>query len=129
MTQESSANWEITIVLPLGVVDNQLRRIEEQLRIVNMKALNFGKEHENWSLRRLIAARLEHIGETLDSIARLVSDIDADIQPRATNVTRTSHEDKIVSHGTDAPTGHILQPRDGAGPGSSTFKPNPDQDD
>jgi hypothetical protein len=122
MTQASSANWEIAIVLPLGVVDNQLRRIEEQLRLVNMKALDFGKEHENWTLRRLIGARLEHVSELLDSIARLVSDIDADMQPRATNATRRPR-------GTDATTDDIRQSQDGVAPGSAMRKANPAQDD
>ena len=82
MTQPPFANWEIAIVLPLGVVDSQLRKVEEQLRVLNMKALDFGKEYQDRTLRRLIETRLEHISEVLGSIAGLVSDINADIQPK-----------------------------------------------
>jgi len=107
MTQASSANWEIAIMLPLGVVDRQLQKIEEQLRALNMKALEFEKEHENTALRRLIETRLEHINELLGSIAGLVSDINADIQP----------------------TREVRQPRDGVDSGYSMGKSYPDQDD
>ncbi len=93
MNRNPSANWEVAIALPLGVVDNHLRKVEEQLRLVNMKALEFSTEYENKALRRLIDARLEHINEALSTIAALVSDIDSDIQPRAAIATRSSHED------------------------------------
>ena len=68
-------------MLPLAVIENQLRRIDEELRRVNMKAAEFGREEEGFAARRLIEARLEHIDELLASIAGLVYDIGADIQP------------------------------------------------
>ena len=90
----SYENWEVTIILPLGVVANQLRRIEEQLRLLNMKALEVGKECENEPHRRRIEIKLDHISELLGSISTLVSDIGADIQPGAANVIRMSSPDQ-----------------------------------
>jgi hypothetical protein len=57
-------------------------RIEADLRFLNMKALAFAKEGENTGPARQIAARLERINEALDRIRGLVSDIEADVQPR-----------------------------------------------
>jgi hypothetical protein len=89
MTQASSANLEMAIILPLGVVANQLLRIEADLRLLNMKALDFAKERENEHLAGRIATRLENINETLESIRDLVSDIEGCIQPGSTNATDT----------------------------------------
>lgn len=80
MTEASATNLEMTIILPLGVVVNQLMRIEADLRLLNMKALDFAKERKNTDLTGLIETRLETINEALDSIRSLVSDIEADIQ-------------------------------------------------
>jgi ubiquinone biosynthesis protein COQ9 len=82
MTEASSANLELSILLPLGVVANQLMRIEAELRLLNMKALKVARERENQRLSGLIEARLDNINDVLDSIRGLVSDIAADIQPR-----------------------------------------------
>jgi ubiquinone biosynthesis protein COQ9 len=90
MTEASSANLELAILLPLGVVANQLMRIEAELRLLNMKALNVAKERENQRLSGLIEARLDSINDVLDSIRGLVSDIAADIHPRPINPTRSS---------------------------------------
>ena len=38
MTEPSPANLELAIALPLGVVANQLTRIEADLRFLSMKA-------------------------------------------------------------------------------------------
>lgn len=73
MTRESSINLEMTIILPLGVVANQLMKIE---------------------------ARLENIHEALDSIRALVSDIEADIHPWSEEVTRTAAKEYTSSVGT-----------------------------
>jgi len=82
MTEASSANLEMAIILPLGVIANQLMKIEAQLRLLNMKALKFAAERDSGRLTGLIEDRLEHINAALDSIRGLVSDIEADIQPR-----------------------------------------------
>jgi len=47
MTQASAAEWELAIALPLGAVASQLQRIEAQLRLLNMKALDFARDREN----------------------------------------------------------------------------------
>jgi hypothetical protein len=71
----SSTDLELAIVLPLGVLANQLMRIEAQLRLVNMKALDLATESEQRGSAALINAKLEHISDALDSIRTLVTDI------------------------------------------------------
>ena len=88
MTEASPANLELTIVLPLGVVANQLMRIEADLRFLNMKALAYAKERESSEPDGRIAAPLEKINEALDLIRGLVSDIAADVQPRSRSPAR-----------------------------------------
>jgi hypothetical protein len=83
MTGTSAANLEMAIVLPLGVVAQQLMKIEADLRLLNMKALELAKERENGRHTSLIEATLDNIHEALDAIKSLVSDIQTDIQPRS----------------------------------------------
>jgi len=83
MTEIPSTNLEMAIVLPLGVIANQLMRIEADLRLLNMKAVELARERETGRHTGLIEARLERINEALDAIRTLVSDIDADIQPKS----------------------------------------------
>jgi hypothetical protein len=85
MTETSAANLEMAIVLPLGVVAHQLMKIEADLRLLNMKALELAKERENGRHTRLIEAALENINEALDAIKGLVADIETDIQPSSMN--------------------------------------------
>ena len=80
---ESSTNLELGIVLPLGVVANQLMKIEAELRFLNMKALGFARDNGDGAVAGQIAGRLERISEALDLIRGLVADLQADIQPRA----------------------------------------------
>ncbi len=75
MTKASSAELELAIVLPLGALAQQLMRVEAQLRLVNMKALDLATESEYKGSAALINAKLEHISEALDSIRSLVTDI------------------------------------------------------
>lgn len=81
MKEASSENFEMAIVLPLGVVGHQLMRIEADLRLLNMKASDYARERDNAPHTRLIETRLEQINEALDSIRILVSDIAADLHP------------------------------------------------
>ena len=97
MTPESAAEWEVAIVLPLGAVANQLRRIETQLRLLNMKALGFAKERDNRALQLQVESRLNQISETLGSVAALVSDIEADVSPSRTKVTRLALDEETSS--------------------------------
>ena len=80
MAETSGANVEMAVVLPLGVVANQLMKIETDLRLLNMKALDFAQEREDGRLSGQIAARLERINDALDAIRSLVSDIAADLE-------------------------------------------------
>jgi hypothetical protein len=82
VTEASAENLELSVLLPLGALVNQLMRIEADLRFLNMKALAHAKEGEEAGPARQIAARLEKINEALDRIRGLVSDIEADVQPR-----------------------------------------------
>ena len=96
-----SENPDMAIVLPLGVVANQLRKIEAELRLLNMKSLDFADERENAILAGRIEARLDNINEALDSIRNLVSVV----------------EDRVRQSSTDAVYAHANR------------KPKPDRDD
>jgi hypothetical protein len=81
----SPANFDLSIVLPLGVVANQLMKVEADLRFLNAKTSAYAGEHPGDDMAAHVAARLEKINEALEVIRALVSDIEADIQPRSTN--------------------------------------------
>jgi hypothetical protein len=85
MTNASPANLELAIVLPLGVVANQLMKVEADLRFLGMRASAYAGGGSGTS--RQVAGHLEKINETLDSIRSLLSNLEADIQPRPTGVT------------------------------------------
>ena len=120
MTQLPSTNWEMTLSLPLGVVDNQLRKVEEQLRALNMKAVDFGEQCQDRPLRRAVATRLENISGLVDSIADLVARIDVDRQPRVATPFRRSREEESKAPDKE-PFVKDSTP--------STRKSRPDQDD
>jgi hypothetical protein len=80
MSEASRANVELGIVLPLGVIANQLIKIEADLRFLNMKAL--GHAGDDGALAGQIAGRLEQISETLDLIRGLVADLQVDLHVR-----------------------------------------------
>ena len=69
---------ELAIGLPLDVVANRLRRIEADLRLLNMKTVALARAGENEPVGAMIEARIETIYEALDSIRSLVSEIEAD---------------------------------------------------
>ena len=96
MAKASSANLEMVLILPLGVVANQLMKIEADLRLLNMKALDLVNEDGGAGHAGPIGARLENINEALDSIRRLISDMEADIRPWSANKRsdRKSHSDQ-----------------------------------
>ncbi len=93
MTEASPVNLELAILLPLGVIANQLMRVEADLRSLNMNALVYAKERANGDLAAQISTRLERINEALDLIRGLMSDFEGDIQPRAARRERTSSTD------------------------------------
>jgi hypothetical protein len=90
MTEASPANVELAISLPLGVVANQLIRIETDLRFLNMKTLAYANERENGDLVAKVAAGLEKINGALDLIRGLVAELEANIQPTAASRRGTS---------------------------------------
>jgi len=100
-------NTETAIVLPLGVVANQLMRIEAELRLLNMKALDLAKEREDGRFGGLIEAKLENISEALEAIRSLVSDIQTDIRPRSASAlaapVRSSSEAVEPDHSKSHP--------------------------
>jgi hypothetical protein len=81
MTEAFSGNVEMAIVLPLGVVANQLMRIESDIRLLNMKAFHVAQARDNGHHTQLIHAKLETINASLDAIRELVAEFGADIHP------------------------------------------------
>ena len=81
MTDQSMSSLELTVGLPLDVVADKLRRLETELRVLNMKAITAAAETNGLGAR--METRVDAIYEALDSIRRLVSDIEADIQPNS----------------------------------------------
>ena len=75
MSRASSSELELAILLPLGALAQQLMRIEAQLRLVNMKALDLSGEGDYKRSAALINAKLEHISEALEAIRGLVADL------------------------------------------------------
>jgi len=88
MTDTVSENFELAVLLPLGVVVNQLLRTEAHLRLVNMKTLDLAKQCSIERFAGPVAARLEQIRDTLDSIRGLVADIETDVLPGSENAVR-----------------------------------------
>jgi hypothetical protein len=129
MTERPPANLEMALVLPLGVIANQLMRIEADLRLLNMKAVDLARERETGRHTGLIEARLERINEALDAIRSLVSDIEADIQPKTREVTQTSMDKRTLQPGTRVPVNERHSPSEALHPAPSNRKPPPDQDD
>jgi hypothetical protein len=74
---------ELAMGLPLDVVANRLRRIEADLRVLNMKTDLFTNDGDNARLGVMLEARVETIYEALDSIRSLVSDIGSNRKPRS----------------------------------------------
>ena len=85
----------MTLALPLDVVANKLQRIDEELRLLNMKVLALDQERESGGLHGSIGARLERIHDTLDSIRARLSRLDADAQPTRDG-TDSSVDDSVA---------------------------------
>lgn len=82
MAGPASVNWEVSVILPLGVVGSQLQRIESELRQLTMKTVDLSPQADHGRPAALVVARLEAIGEQLDAIARLVAAMQADVGTR-----------------------------------------------
>jgi hypothetical protein len=85
MSDPSPVNVELSIVLPLGVIANQLMKVEADLRFLNAKTSAYTSRHLGNDTAGQVAARLEKIHELLEAIRALVADIETDIQPRSAN--------------------------------------------
>lgn len=83
MTNSSPTNAELDLMLPLGVVANQLKRIESDLRFLNMKALVYAEERVSGTVAAQVSVRLEQINEALELIRGLTSNIEADMLPKS----------------------------------------------
>jgi hypothetical protein len=83
MSDPSPANFELSIVLPLGVIANQLLKLEADLRFLNAKTSTYASERPDGAMAGQVTARLERINEALEVIRSLVADIETDIQPRS----------------------------------------------
>jgi hypothetical protein len=83
MSRPAPANFELSIVLPLGVVANQLLKVEADLRFLNAKTTAYAGEHPGGDMAGQVAARLEKINEALEVIRALVMDIEMEFQPRS----------------------------------------------
>ena len=94
MTDSSPASLELAIMLPLGVVANQLKRIESDLRFLNMKALAYAQERVSGTVGAQISVRLEQINEALDLIRGLTSNIEADMLPKSASVAAAPSKDQ-----------------------------------
>ena len=85
MSHPSSANFELSIVLPLGVVANQLMKVEADLRFLNAKTTAYAGERTGADMAGQVAARLEKINQALEVIRALVLDIETEFQPKSAN--------------------------------------------
>ena len=83
MPEKSASNLELAMGLPLDVVADRLRRIEADLRLLNVKAGIIANDGDNARLGAMIEVRIETIYEALDSIRTLVSDIGSNRKPRS----------------------------------------------
>jgi hypothetical protein len=90
--KDSSASFELAVVLPLGVAANQLMKVESELRFLSAKLSRYGQERG--SARSEAAARLEKMSEVLDAIRRLIAEIQAEIQPQASGSTSRARSDR-----------------------------------
>ena len=84
-------DWETTMVMPLGVIANQLVKIEGDLRFLCMKAVEHSGDDDTRSTKA-IDARLELIYGALESISALLGRLQGEIHPKANNVKSVSHK-------------------------------------
>ena len=87
----SPSDWEMSMVMPLGVIANQLIKIEGDLRFLSMKAVEQSGDEGARSTKG-IDARLELIYGALDSISALLGRLQAEIHPKTHDMTSGSHK-------------------------------------
>ncbi len=86
----SDPNFELAVVLPLGVAANQLLKVESELRFLSAKLTRY--RQERGSGRGEAAARLEQMSESLDAIRQLIADLQADVDPGAAAAARRRND-------------------------------------
>jgi hypothetical protein len=118
----------MAIVLPLDVVANKLKRLEEEIRQLNMKALTFDQERECGDLKDLIEPRLERIRDTIRSIRSSLSDLSTDIEPTRDDISGTPPDQRHAAerYFTEEDTETRFEREDSA---HAPRKPQPDRDD
>jgi hypothetical protein len=79
ITGRAEANVELAIALPLGVVANQLMKVEADLRFLSAKT-GATVHRDQSGVASQVAARLEKIHETLESIRCLIARMEEDLQ-------------------------------------------------
>jgi hypothetical protein len=94
MTDRPQASIELAIALPLGVVANQLTRVESDLRFLSAKTTVQAQDRDSAKLVARIAAQLEQINETLDVIRGLIADIERELQPKSAGVSARRRDDR-----------------------------------
>lgn len=77
------ANFELSFALPLGVVANQLMKVEAELRFLSARAGAYASGSPAGDVPGQVAARLEQINEALEVIRALMQDIEAGFQPKS----------------------------------------------
>lgn len=77
MTGPNSANFELAVVLPLGVLANQMMKLETDLRFLSARTPLFGEAREDSRLSAQFNARLEQIHQAIDGIRALLEEIES----------------------------------------------------
>jgi hypothetical protein len=94
MTEPAAANVELTILLPLGVIANQLMGVEADLRFLNAKTLAYADQRPGGDHAAQIARRLEKINEVLEQIRDLIADFEADLEPKSASPASPSSDSR-----------------------------------
>jgi hypothetical protein len=92
----SPVDWEMEMVMPLGVLANQLVKIEGDLRFLSMKAAEHSGE-AGARTTKSVGTRVELMYGVLESIHSLLAKVQADIDPRGTATRFTTGEPAVFS--------------------------------
>lgn len=77
MTGPLSENFELAVVLPLGVLASQMMKLESDLRFLSARTSAFGEPRNDSRLSAQFDARLEQIHQAIDGIHALLADIES----------------------------------------------------
>jgi hypothetical protein len=89
-------DWEIEMAMPLGVLANQLIKIEGDLRFLSMKAAEYSVEDGSRSSKR-VYARLALIHEVLDSIHAQLAKVQSGFHTTGADALFTTTEPAVYS--------------------------------